>query len=210
MAESLARALKVNSSLEELVIIDKSISDEGIAHIAKSLKKNNTLKSLCVGMEQYMYSTGPNTGFTDTGVLSLARCVATNTSMEHLSMQWSSTDPEGTLKMMAKGVKKSRLKTLSLTMNTIRTLGEAPAGVHAQEVAVSQEKKASEWYHSVEVGGRKLIMSLKDCHLESFKLIPFLSYSLSLYERPLQLQTAIDSVNSARHKKGLPNIHFLT
>ena len=200
VAESLARALEVNSTLEELVIIDKSISDNGMVHIAKSLQKNNTLKFLHVRMEQCLYHTGSVTGFTDTGVLTLARGVATNTSIEHLSMQWSSTDPERTLKVMAESVKNSNLKTLSLTINTIRTLGEAPAGVHAQEVAVSPEK-ASEWYHGVEVGGKQLIMALEDSHLESLQFASF-------YERPLQLQTAIDSINSARHKKGLPNIHF--
>ena len=68
--------------------------------------------------------------------------------------------------------------------------------------------KEREWYHSVEVGAKELILSLEDSHLESFELIPVFSYKSSLSIHPLRLQTAIDSVNSARHKKGLPNIHF--
>ena len=109
LAESLARALEVNTSLEELAIIDDTIGDNGIAHIAKCLQKNNTLKSLHVGMEEYKKSM-PVTGFTDTGVLSLARGVGTNTLIECLSIQWYSTDPESMLKMMAEGVKNSNLK----------------------------------------------------------------------------------------------------
>ena len=228
VAESLARALVVNSSLEE-VIINNNITDNGIVHIAKSLQKNNTLKFLHV--EHYSTGSDP-AGFTDAGVLSLARGVATNTSMEHLWIRWHSTDPESTLRIMAESIKNSNLKKislyinsiwilgaapvktsslkrLSLYLNRIWTQGEAPAmSVHTQEaVTLSQER---EWYHGVEVGAKELIMSLEDSHLESFELIPLLSSSRSQYhdEHPLQLQTAIDSVNLARHKKGLHNIHF--
>ena len=195
VAESLARALAVNSSLKVLYIIDNNICDNGIDHIAKSLRKNNTLKFLCVGrMEQYSMGPVP-AGFTDTGVLSLTRGVATNTSIECLCIQWHSTDPVSTLKKMAEYVKKSSPKTLSLY---IWILDEALGA------SVSREK-VSEWYHDIEVGGKELIMSLEDSHLESVQLIPF---SLSHYEHLLQLQSTIDSVNSARHKKGLPNINF--
>ena len=227
VAMSLARVLVVNSSLEE-VIINKNITDNGIVHIAKSLQKNNTLKILHV--EQHSTESDPS--FTDTGVLLLARGVATNTSMECLWMRWHSTDPESTLRIMAESIKNSNLKKislyinsiwilgaapvktsslkrLSLYLNRIWTQGEAPAmSVHTQEaVTLSQER---EWYHGVEVGVKELIMSLEDSHLELFELIPLLSSCRSQYhdEHPLQLQTAIDSVNLARHKKGLHSIHF--
>ena len=201
VAESLARALEVNSTLEELGISDESISDNGFVHIAKSFHKNNTLKELYVGMPQDIKELMPDTSFTDTGVLSLARGVATNTSIERLSIQWFSADPESTLKMMANSIKKSSLKTLSLRI--LCTLDGVPA--HDYEVGVSLAK-ASEWYHGVEVGGKVLIMSLEDSHLDSLQL----SYSRCSagYIFFIQLQTAIDSVNSARHKKGLQNIHF--
>ena len=75
----LTRALEVNSSLEEIHITDDNISDNGIADIAKSLQKNNTLKVLHLGTKLYKKFM-PVTSLTDTGVLSLARCVATNTS----------------------------------------------------------------------------------------------------------------------------------
>ena len=203
VAESLARALEVNITLEELNIIDNNISDNGIGHIAKSLQKNKTLKLLNVGT---MHTQDNIAGFTDTGVLSLARGVATNTSIECFSIQWSSTDPERTLKMMASTIKNSSLKTLALYIGIhILQPGEAPSvGANAQNVhmAVSPEK-AREWYHGVEVGGKELILSLEDSHLKSFEWRVPPCYGCSL-----QFQTAVDSVNSARHEKGLPNITF--
>ena len=204
-AESLARALAVNSSLEVLDITNESISDNGFVHIAKSFHKNNTLKVLYVGMPQTIKELIPETSFTDAGVLSLARGVATNTSMEYLSIEWFSADPESTLKIMASSVKKSSLKTLSLRISC--TLGGVPAvkDVPAQEVGGIF--KARKWYRGVKVGGEELIMSLEDSHLESLELSS--SCCLPRYMKfSIQLQTAIDSVNSARHKKGLQNIHF--
>ena len=77
--------------------------------------------------------------------------------------------------------------------------------VHAEEAAVSQEK-VSEWYQRVAVGGNKLIMSLEDSPFKTFELrVP----PPSQYRCSLQFQTVVDSVNSARRKKGLPKIRFL-
>ena len=164
------RALEVNSSLEELNIINDTIGDNGIAHIAKSLQKNNTLKVLHVGMEEYNIKL-PVPGFTDAGVLSLARSVATNESMKCLSIRWHSTDPDSTLKMMADSVKNSNLKTLSLYIGMCKLpLGEAPCV--SIPVAVM---KANEWYHGVEVGGKEFIQSLQDSHLKlvELKALPY-------------------------------------
>ena len=44
--ESLARALAVNKSLQELDISYNKIGDNGIAHIATALQKNTTLESV--------------------------------------------------------------------------------------------------------------------------------------------------------------------
>ena len=207
VAESLARALEANGSLKKLNIIDDNISDNGLVHIVKSLQKNNTLKVLLVGTKRYK-DTKPVAGFTDTGMLSLARGIATNTSIEHLSIRWFSTDPENTLKMMAESVKNSSLKTLALYIGMcILQLDEAPAvGVQVQKVAVSPEK-VIKWYHGIEVGGKELILSLEDSHLKSFELrVP--PPSLYGYQCSFEFQTAVDSINSARHQKGLPNITF--
>ena len=47
-AEDLSKALAQNSSLERLRIEQNAIGDQGIAHLAESLKKNQTLKHLYV------------------------------------------------------------------------------------------------------------------------------------------------------------------
>ena len=196
--KSLARALEVNCTLEELDIVDDNISDDGIVYIAKSLEKNNTLKVLYVGPKQdnlFM----PVTGFTSTGVLSLARGVATNTSIECLSIRWLSTDLDSTLKMIGESVKKSGLKTLALLWLQL------PGGsLPALEGTMSMEK-ASEWFHNLEVGGNELILSLEDSHVEILKFgVP----EPSDYGCTLEFQTTVDLVNSARRKKGLPDINF--
>ena len=205
VAESLARAMEVNSSLEELNIIDNNICDNGIVDLAESLQKNTTLKVLHVGMLRY--STGPVTSFTDTGMLSLARNVATNKSLKRLSIRWFSTDPESALKMMAKTVKSSSLKILVLSIGMcISPSGEAPVGtsVPVQEWQLSSEKK-SEWHQCVNVGGKELILSVEESNLESLELEV---HALSRCEYSLQFKTAVGSVNSARHKKGLPDLFF--
>ena len=197
VAESLARTLEVNSSLKVLCIIENNIGDDGIAHIAKSLQKNNTLQLLFVGISGNRLM--PVNSLTDTGVLSLARGVATNTSMERLSIQWFSTDPDSTLKMMAVSIKNSSLKALSLSIHM-----QVPSG----EVLTSRrekEEKVKVWGRRVELGGNELILSLEDSRLESFVLT---APSLSSYRCSLQCKTAEDSVNSARHEKGLPKINF--
>ena len=193
VAESLARALEVNSTLEELNIIDDYISDNGMAHIVKSLQRNNTLKSLHAGIARY------STVFTDTAVLSLARCVATNTSIEHLSIPWSSNDPESTLKMMAKSVKNSNLKTLAPSMWVLPPRMCVPV----QEGTI--DEKARKWFHGLEVGGKELILSLEDSHLKLFEMrLPEPSY----HGCSLEFQTVVDSVSTARQEKGLPSIYF--
>ena len=196
VAESLARALDVNGSLQELNIINNNISDNGIAHIAKALEKNNTLKVLHVGMEEY-HKFVPFTGLTDTGVLSLAKGIATNTSIEHLSIRWSSTDPDSTLKMMAKSVNKnSSLKTLAL----------APAvHVTVTDWLSSPEEAQKKWHQRVKVGGDELILLQKDSHLKSLELSLPPPY---LCDWSLQFETAVNFVKLARLDKKLSNIHF--
>ena len=197
--QTLARALKVNSSLEELKIINDKISDNGIVYVAESLQRNTTLKVLHVGTrlsKEFLRITG----FTDTGVLSLARGVAANTSIEHLSIQWYSTDPDSTLKRMGEIVKKSNLRTLVLYIGMC--IPAPAASVHTQKWPKNEVKEM--WYHSADVGGKELIMSQEDSHLKSFRLnIPHHRYtSLS------QSETAACLVTKARRREELPDIHF--
>ena len=68
----------------ELNISYNEIGDNGIAHIATALQRNNTLKTLFIGGETT----------TDEGALSLAAALTANSSMEYLRLIWSSTHPD--------------------------------------------------------------------------------------------------------------------
>ena len=144
-AESLARALTVNKTLQELDVQYNNISDTGIAHIATALRTNNTLKMLSISGET----------ITDEGALSLAAALTANSSLEYLELHWSSTHPDSTLKNIGVCVSKSTLRKLHLEMN-MPASGEAPV----------TEERAKEWLQCVEVGGKELIQSLEDSHLD--------------------------------------------
>ena len=185
-AESLARALTVNKTLQELDVSYNNISDTGIAHIATALRTNNTLKKLLINRETA----------TDEGALSLAAALTSNSSMEYLELYCSSTHPDSTLKNIRECVSKSTLRELHLELNM-------PASV--------TEERAKEWLQCVEVGGKELIQSLVDSHLENLYLI--LEYDTCSYFKKHQLDqsrqafdTTAATVNPTRRQKGLPEI----
>ena len=196
-AESLARALIINRTLQKLDVSYNEIGDNGIAHIATALWTNNTLKVLYIGGETA----------TDKGVLSLAAALTANSSMEHLRLYWSSTHPDSTLKKIEECVRKSTLRKLNLRMNM-------PSGE-----ALVAEERAKEWLQCVEVGGKELVQSLEDSHLEKCNLeINLRTYSyfkgrICPHSRQLDqsrqtLETTAATVNIARRQKGLPDISF--
>ena len=205
-AESLARALTVNKTLQELDVIINNISDTGIAHIATALRRNNTLKKL---------STGEATA-TDERALSLAAALTAKSSMVYLLLYWSSTHPDSTLKNIGECVSKSTLSKLRLEMN-MPASGEAPV----------TEERAKEWLQCVEVGGKELIQSLVDSHLDNLYLIleygtrrqrACQSVKLSYFEEHHShqldqsrkaLKTTAATVNATRRQKGLPEIHIM-
>ena len=190
-AESLARALTVNKTLQELDVSYNNISDTGIAHIATALRTNNTLKKLAIGGETA----------TDERALSLAAALTTNSSMEYLELHWSSTHPDSTLKNIEECVSTSTLRKLYLEMN-MPASGETPV----------TEERAKEWLQCVEVGGKELIQSLVDSHLEDLHLI--LDYDIRSHFKKHQLdqsrqalETTAETVNTTRRQKGLLEIH---
>ena len=195
-AESLARALTVNKTLQELHVRYNiiNISDTGIAHITTTLRKNNILKKLVIGGESA----------TDEGALSLAAALTANTSMEYLDLHWSSTHPDSTLKNIVECVSKSTLRTLRLQMK-MPASGEAPV----------TEERAKEWLQCVGMGGKELIRSLVDSHLED--LYFYLKYKTCSYfkehhshqldQSSQALKTTAATVNTTRRQKGLPNIN---
>ena len=189
-AESLARALAINSSLQELNI---SGYKYGIASIATALQTNNTLKTLTIGRETT----------TDKEALSIAAAFTANSSLEYLKLIWISTHPDSTLKNIGEYVSKSTLRKLELKM--IMPSDEAPVA----------EERAKEWLQCVEVGGKELIQSLEDSHLQTLVLAFDYTIRLKLCQHSDQLNqshqalkatTAI--VNMARRQKGLIDVNF--
>ena len=80
--------------------------------------------------------------------------------------------------------------------------------IHAQEEwPMNPQEIVRKWYHSTELGGRGLIWSLEDSHLESFELhVPAPSHHEHTHF--LQSEMAASHVNKARKKKELPNIRI--
>ena len=192
-AESIARALTASISLERLDISHNHLGDNGIVHIAISLQASSFLKSLTLEDDN-------NTStVTDKAALSLAAALTTNTSMEDMTLEWPSTHPDTTLKKMAKCIKKSTLRDLELTIVIPQPLG-------APQVSLEKER---EWYQRVEEGGKELILSLEDSHLERFLLRHYKNDS-SLHDLKSQicmsLKEAAASVNLKRKMNYLPKI----
>ena len=195
-AESLARALAVNRSLQVLDISDNKIGDNGIAHIATALQTNNSLTSL-------VFDKGATT---DEGALSLAAALATNRSMEYLMLYWSSTHPDSALRKIGECVRTSMLYRLDLVMNM--PSGEAPV----------PKERAKEWLQRMEVGGKELVQSLKDFryysnlrHLRLLldyqtELYMKSQYKKILYQSIRALRATATAVNKTREHKRLPYV----
>ena len=184
-AESLARALAVNRSLQKLDLR----GNNGITHIATALQTNNTLRILKVG----------DMTVTDEGAVLLSSALTVNRSMEYLSLFCSITHPDSTLKKIGECVSKSTLRTLQLNISMPRP-GETPT-----------TERAKEWLHCVEIGGTELIHSLEDNHeLQTFRFGGYYSSPCDILahrEHALAvLYEATETVKSARTIKGLSHI----
>ena len=84
-AESLARALAVNRSLQELDIDNNDIGDSGIALIATVLHTNTTLTKLRIS----------NCGISDEGAELLAGALAVNRSLQELGISYNDIGDSG-------------------------------------------------------------------------------------------------------------------
>ena len=102
--------------------------------------------------------------------------------------------PDKTLREIGEGIKKSALRTLSLTMYTFGT-------VQGSEVS-------KEWLQFVEVGGQELIQSLKDGHLRRLSLHVCCLSCVHSEHVCQALGEIATTVNLERKKAGLHNIDF--
>ena len=86
-----------------------------------------------------------------------------------------------------------------------------PSGEAPEARINSGEERAKEWLQCVEVGGKELVQSLEDSHLQ----IVYLKLNYSTHSKLHQLshqsiqalEATAETVNTAR-QKGLPTIHF--
>ena len=191
-AESLATALAASSSLKKLDIRFNKIGDDGITYIVTALQTKNSLNSL-----KFYDDTA-----TDHGALSLIAALTTNTSIKHMTLGWSSTDPENTLKKMAKCVRNFTLTDLELVL----CMPQPSRKPWVNLVSVDT------WYQLALEGGKEFILSLEDSCLKSFQLRTPSGFSseneLHILRTRMFLQPETRSVNSSRNKKKLSNIDF--
>ena len=102
--QSLARALAVNRSLQELNISKNEIGDNGIAHIATALQINNTLKTLkmsvtnfnqidinsieCSGYYKHSLELKLSSTCSDNTTEKIGECISTDKELCHQIQEW--------------------------------------------------------------------------------------------------------------------------
>ena len=141
--------------------------------------------------------------------MSLAAALTANSSMEYLTLYWSSTHPDSTLKKIGECVSKSTLRELDLVVNM--PSGEPPLA----------EERAKEWLQCVVVGGKELVQFQINSHLQSINLKLNHKTQLYFHQSPDQndktqlhfkinstLWESLSSVNMARKQKA-PLHHHL-
>ena len=105
--KSLASALEMNSSLEELNLRENvAVTDIGHMTLGESLKRNRALKRLDVS----------HCGIGDQGVKSLASALEMNGSLEELNLSWNGAGTGIGLMALGESLKRNRgLKTLNIS-----------------------------------------------------------------------------------------------
>ena len=98
-----------------------NITDSGLACIGTALTTNNTLKVLTLSHD------GDCQKPTDEGLMPLLEGLQNNHSLERLSIAWSSTRPDQSLKKMGESVARSSLKQVDMTI-------EFPAWLQEKEL----------------------------------------------------------------------------
>ena len=138
--ETLARALAVNRTLEHLDISSNNIGDTSVAHIAKALLTNTTLKTLCVchlkgfisdscaeSLARALVDNGSSlkrleisgNKIGDKGIDHVANALSTNTLLEVLSVRKCDISDLGA-ELLARALAVNRtLETLDISHNNI-------------------------------------------------------------------------------------------
>ena len=87
----------------------------------------------------------------------LAAALSANSSLVHLRQDWSSVC---LLMKIGQSVRNCMLRTLYLCV-----------AIHTSKREVLIEERAKEWLQYLEVGGKELLQSLEDSHVQSFLLL---------------------------------------
>ena len=112
-AISLARALRVNTSLSSLDLSRNSIGDEGASSLAEALKVNTSVSSLNLG----------NNSIGDEGANSLAQALRVNASLSSLNLSTNSISGEGANSLSQALRVNTYLSSLDLYSNSIGAEG---------------------------------------------------------------------------------------
>ena len=114
---SFSSQLSTNESLEALTLSEDSISDDGVAALAKSLKDNETL--------QYLILCN-NLDITSASARPLAELLLTNKTLQYLFLHNTSIDTDGVLILMESLTNSRTLSILSLDEQHERTCSTLP------------------------------------------------------------------------------------
>ena len=227
-AESLARALAVNSSLKELNISYNEIGDKGIAHIAMplSLMTNTTLRKLDIS----------SCSISDEGMDSLFGALAVNQSLEELNISenefgdigmaliTTALQTSSTLKLLETSVTPFSLTSsvASLECNdryeyrVELKLSESATGRNEECISSDNTQELLELVHQTQEcfqlkGVNKLVQSLK----KNCLLILNLHVSTHMRTSDLLIQaleaaasSLVATTNTTRREKGLSDIGF--
>jgi len=175
----------VLESVETLEVTGNKYIDTGIAYIARALISNNTLKTLIVG----------NDSITDMGLVPLLEALPRLHSLKELGLDWTLSNPDGTLKMVGECVGRSTLEQLSLLFCS---------------PSLQSEEAVTEWVQSIVVGGNSLMHSLKLCQvtqLTMYIILQSISYPIDTNKMEAQLdsslQESVTFTNSERRKNSV-------
>ena len=173
-------------SVETLQVRENQYTDTGIAYITRALISNNTLKTLEVG----------NKNVTDMGLVPLLEALPSLCSLKVLSLEWTSSHPDESLKMIGECVGRITIEKLSLVV---------------WSPSVQSQKAVKKCLQAIVVGGNSLIHSLRSCQVTWLSISIFFDNKFSFpinskyvgTQLHSSLQQSVTFTNSERRKNSV-------
>ena len=180
----------VLESVETLQVVGNKFTDTGIGYITRALISNSTIKTLYVGSDSV----------TDMGLVPLLEVLPRQHSLEELTLVWSLSHPDESLKKIGECVGRSTLKQL---------------GLWSYSPSLQSEEAVKEWIQSVVVGGNSLIRSLECSQVASFLIgIRLNNISCPIDKDGIKaqllssLQESVTYVNLERENRSIRELNF--